>query len=141
MALKDAFVLTYDRMCRYQGEWHTERKLIFPANVMLESKDEKLLRIELLQHKNVFNLRQPVLKMTTEEEKLLRFLCGKTRHIEMSRGVIRNGITQVKEGPLKGMESQICKIDRHKRLAKLCAQEGKNIKYVSVGLEIVKKSI
>ena len=41
MALKDAFVLTYDRMCRYQGEWHTERKLIFPANVMLESKDEK----------------------------------------------------------------------------------------------------
>ena len=37
----------------------------------------------------------------------------------MSRGIIREGNAQVTDGPLKGMENRIRRIDRHKRLAKI----------------------
>ncbi len=56
------------------------------------------------------------------------------------RGVIYGGITQVTEGPLKAAERRICKIDRHKRLAKVEVPEGKIFRYLSAGLEIEEKS-
>ncbi len=140
-ALLDAFLLTYDRMRRYQGAWHLEKKLLFPASVLLESENEKELREELSQHKDITGYRTSVVKLNPEDETFLRFLCGKTRHIGMSKGVICNGVTQVKEGPLKGMETKICKIDRHKRLARLQLPKGQNLRYIPAGLEIVEKSI
>ncbi len=140
-ALLDAFVLTYDRMRRYQGAWHLEKKLIFPANVLLESENETVLIKELGLQEEMACCMPPLRKMSPEEEKFLRILCGKRNHIRMSRGVICNGVTKVTEGPLKGMEAQICKIDRHKRLAKLCTQAGQHARYIPAGLEIVEKSI
>lgn len=140
-AILDVFILTYDRMYRYQGAWHLEKKLIFPSNVLLESENENALRDELMRRQGGAGQRQEIRKIASEDEKLLRFLCGTMKHIRMSKGVIRRGITQVTEGPLKGMESQICKIDRHKRLASLRTLEGRNIKYIPAGLEIVEKTI
>lgn len=143
-ALLDAFVLTYDRMCRYHGTWHMEKKLIFPSNVLLESKNETALRAELNQHKGVegaVGQIWTILQMNPEEEKFLKFLCGTKKHIGMSRGVIRKGVTKVTEGPLKGLEAQIYKIDRHKRLARLRTPTGENMRYIPAGLEIVEKSI
>ena len=118
-----------------------EKKLIFPAYVMLESENESILRDELAQYKGISGKVQTVLDINPKEEKILRILCGKRNHIGMSRGVIRSGVTQVTEGPLKGMEARICKIDRHKRLAKLRVQEGQDSRYIPAGLEIVEKSI
>ena len=54
----------------------------------------------------------------SEEE--VRFLTqfGKEEHIvEMSRGIVENDRVIVMEGPLKGNEGLIRKIDRHKRKA------------------------
>lgn len=140
-ALLDAFVLTYDRLCRYQGAWHLEKRLIFPANVVLESENENALIDELKHHPDAAAYACPVFKIDLEEETFLRYLCGKMRHIGMSRGVICDGITQVTEGPLKGLESQICKIDRHKRLAKLWTPKRQDSRYIPAGLEIVAKTI
>ena len=138
-ALLDAFLLTYDRMRRYQGAWHLEKKLLFPASVLLESENEKELREELSQHKDITGYRTSVVKLNPEDETFLRFLCGKTRHIGMSKGVICNGVTQVKEGPLKGMETKICKIDRHKRTAEIEIPFVEDDTRVTVGLEIYEK--
>ena len=96
-----------------------EKKLLFPANVLLESENEEALKKELNQYWNASGSKGDVSKINPEEEKLLTALCGSKRNIEMSRGVICNGVMQVTEGPLKGMESRICKVDRHKRLARL----------------------
>jgi len=137
----DAFILTYDRMIRYRGTWHMERKLIFPASVFLESENEEVLRAELNLCRSAAGQVQAILRMEPEEEQFLRYLCGRKKHIEMSRGVIRKGITQVTEGPLMGVEAQICKIDRHKRLARLCTSKRQNPRYIPAGLEIVEKSI
>lgn len=140
-ALLNVFVLTYDKMSRYQGAWHMEKQLIFPANVLMESNNEEILREELNRRKEVAKQIRNILRLEPKEEKFLKFLCGTKKHIEMSKGVIRKGVTQVTEGPLMGMEAQICKIDRHKRLARLRMPDGQNIRYIPAGLEIVEKII
>lgn len=133
-AARDVFVLTYDQMRRFQGAWHVEKKLLFPANVLLESENEDILRGEMARQGN-----GGILRLEPEEENFLRFLCGKDKHIKMSRGVIVKGVTRVIEGPLRGMEAQIRKIDRHKRLASVEAPAGQRM--IPAGLEIVEKSV
>ena len=75
----------------------------------------------------------------------------------MSHGVIKDGITRITEGPLKGMEQRIGRIDRHKRLAKLLLtvnrdqRRGKkqdpqeigeqDFRYITAGLEITEKNV
>ena len=44
---------------------------------------------------------------------------GTEHYVPMSRGIIRDGVTIVTEGPLVGNEARIRKIDRHRRLAKI----------------------
>ena len=46
-ALEDAFVPTYDRMKRYQGQWHVEQGIAFPDIIFLESEDPDTLEQEL----------------------------------------------------------------------------------------------
>ncbi len=52
-ALRKSFLLTYDRMRRYKGEWHLERRLLFPAYVLLESENEERLLRELKEFKKI----------------------------------------------------------------------------------------
>ena len=136
-ALQNVFVLTYDRMRRYEGAWHLERKLLFPAHVFLESEDEEILLDELKKYSVITESEKHLIRMSREDEEFLRILCGAEHHLQMSRGVIRGGVTYVTEGPLKGMESRICKIDRHKRLARLSTLNDS----IPAGLEITEKVV
>lgn len=135
-----------------------EKQLMFPAGVFLESDDEATLMEELRRYSKkakpgaVFKALAPVKK---SEEMFLKSLCGESRHLGMSKGVIQDGITQITEGPLRGMEERICQIDRHKRLARLAVPQSISLKKnltgnmtsensvlgsVPVGLEIIEKS-
>lgn len=142
--LKDAFVFTYDKMKRYEGQWHVDSDRMFPNYIFLESDCERALFKELEEYRQIVQILEDsdMLKQVyPEEEAFLRFLCGKNHHLGMSRGYIKNGRAYVVEGPLKGMENRIKKIDRHKRIAKLempfvCVTKGN----ILAGLEIVEKS-
>ena len=79
--------------------------------------------------------------MSREEQEALRELAGNTHCISMSKGVIREGVTYVTEGPLKGKEQWIRKIDRHKRLALLDAKFFPDISPIKAGLEITEKTL
>lgn len=140
-AYRDIFVLTYDRMRRYEGAWHLERHLLFPKYVFLESENEELLVEELGKCGGIDADSTYVTRIDTEEEKFLRSLCGEGHHLEMSRGVIREGSTQVTDGPLKGMENRIRRIDRHKRLARIeiAGLADELERYITAGLEIKEK--
>ena len=48
-----------------------EKKLIFPAYVMLESENESILRDELAQYKGISGKVQTVLEINPKEEKIL----------------------------------------------------------------------
>lgn len=142
-ALEDAFVLTYDRMRRYNGAWHLERQPLFPQYLFLESRNEERLKDELKQYTQVFSVLESsgkLVRVEPEEEKLLRMLCGAGHHSQMSRGYIRDGQTVVTEGPLRGRENLIRKIDRHKRIARVGMPSAGRFREMQVGLEIVAKS-
>ena len=84
---------------------------------------------------------QSLIPVGAEETRFLQEIGGGEHHIPMSRGYIKEGQTCVTEGPLCGRESQIRKIDRHKRLARLeCPVDQYQRKGLWAGLEIVSKS-
>lgn len=115
-------MLTYDKMRRYEGIWHLERKLLFPECILLESQQEEALS-EGLKRCGYFNgisgWKAGLIRVGQDEEEFLRRLCGKERYLGMSRGIICKGVPRITEGPLKGMENRIIMIDRHKRLARV----------------------
>lgn len=136
-------MLTYDRMRRYGGTWHLERRLLFPHYLFLESGNEEELKKELRQYSRVFPVFESdgkLVRVEPEEEKLLRMLCGAGHHSQMSKGYIRDGQTVVTEGPLRGRENLIRKIDRHKRTARIGVSPAGYFREMQVGLEIVSKS-
>jgi transcriptional antiterminator NusG len=158
-AMKKGFVLTYDRMRRYEGRWHSEQKILFSAQIFLDSENGRLLSKEV---ENSSLLRgYKLFSVSKYEELFLKKLCGEGGNLEMSEGILRKGVPQIIRGPLKGMENRICKIDRHKRLAKVetsafllkpesggqrkdsCAHfmEEWGFRYITAGLEITEKIV
>lgn len=148
-ALQGVFVLTYDRMRRYGGAWHLEQKLLFPKTVFLESKNEKILSEELRKY-HMFHVQDNLCPVSQESEEFLYRLCGKERRLKMSRGIICRGAARVTEGPLRGLENRIHKIDRHKRMAQIetAIKHGEGncgvvlefgTAYIPAGLEITEK--
>ena len=160
-ALQDVFVFTWDRMRRYEGAWHLERRLLFPGYVFLESQNGEQLSREIKQSPEILQILGGgrLKAIEPEEERFLQSLCGASHHFGMSRGYIQNGQTFVTEGPLQGKESLIRNIDRHKRIArvgitlksktestegggntgKLCGAEN-DLRELQMGLEIVSKT-
>lgn len=126
------FTLTYDRMRRYQGEWHMEEKPLFPDSFFVEKEKGKTF-LEELPPQSEIQLLEP------EEGQFLQNFCGSTHHSNLSQGRIREGRTEVFSGPLHGREHLIRKIDRHKRLAQLIVPGMEHVGKLCVGLEIVEK--
>lgn len=140
-AIQNVFIFTYDQLRRYKGAWHLERKLLFPAHVFLESENENILRKELRKSNITVKQKNRLSRMDKEEEQVLKILCGREHHLQMSRGLIDKGIPHITEGPLKGMESRICKIDRHKRLARITITKRQDYGWLPAGLEITEKVV
>ena len=140
-ALRSSFLLTYDGMRRYEGKWHLERRLLFPACVLLESENEERLLKELKDFRRISESGRCTVRINPEEEEFLKSLYGKACHLKMSRGILFKGAARITEGPLKGMENRICKVDRHKRLAHIrtVIGSGGELSYIQVGLEITEK--
>ena len=59
--------------------------------------------------------------------------------VEMSSGIIENDRVQILSGPLMGMEGNIRRIDRHKRIAYLEIEMFGRTVEMKVGLEIIRK--
>ncbi len=137
-AVQNVFLFTYDRLRRYKGAWNLEQKLLFPAHVFLESENEDILLQELAKC-SVAVKANPLIQISKEEEQFLRILCGKDHHLQISKGIICKGAAHITEGPLKGMESRICKIDRHKRLARITTTTLQEYRSIPAGLEITEK--
>ena len=135
---------TYDRMKRYQGQWHVEEGIAFPDYIFLETKNAEILLSDMekcyqsgkFSHYTI----QQMVSLQPEQENFLRNVLGTEKHMGISKGYIKYGRTYVMQGPLKGKEKLICKIDRHKRLAKLKIPVGDSYQEMQAGLEIISKN-
>ncbi|MCC8050293.1 MAG: hypothetical protein LIP10_06470 [Clostridiales bacterium] len=135
----ETFQYTIERMRHYLGAWHSVTAILFPQFLFLECEQE--LAGELME-KQV-----PLIAMPEDVSQFLADLFGAQHHICMSRGVIRDGVAHVTEGPLMGYDNRIVRIDRHKRLAWLKMSENAHLDFskestsvLVAGLEITERS-
>lgn len=140
--LEKSFLPCYEEMKRYQGAWHKEQKLLFPGYVFLISPDPELLYQKL---KKVIGLTkllktgEQIISLTDSEIEFLLKFGGREQLVKMSIGFAEQDKIVVLEGPLKGMEGYIKKIDRHRREANLELPMFGRILDIKVGLEIIRK--
>ncbi len=137
------FLITFERMKRYEGGWHSQEETMFRGCVFAEAHSQERLEnaARLAAVFQSFSAGGYSLRLMDTECDFLKDISGESHRIAMSKGYIREGTTFVTEGPLCGKECKIRKIDRHKRLARIdsplnCYQR----QGLWMGLEIVEKS-
>ena len=138
------FVPKYMLLKRYQGEWHEEKRVLFPGYFIVETEEGDTIR-EVLEGP-LSRIARPVcvgedfVPVYPEEERFLEALLDQEDTVGISRGDIVNGTFDIREGPLRSESFRIRRVDRHKRLADIeCVLLGQ-CRQVRVGLEIVSKS-
>ena len=138
--LEDSFIPYYEEKKKYKGEWHTDKKVLFPGYVFLVS-DALLELFESLRKvtglTKLLGTGEEIIPLTKDEVQRLERLGKKEHVVEMSVGVIENERVRILEGPLQGMEGCIRKIDRHKRKAWVEIEMFGGMRMMEVGCEIV----
>lgn len=80
-----------------------------------------------------------IVPLFEEEVCFIRQLTGDSDTVKMSEGIIEHDKVRVLCGPLVGLESTICTIDRHKRKAWINTEMFGRQQLIEVGLEVIKK--
>ena len=140
--LERCFIPYYEEKKKYQGSWHTETKVLFPGYVFLVS--DRIIGLQEALHRvsgltKLIGAGDEIIALPDQEVALLRRLGNDEQVVEMSVGVIENERVCILEGPLKGMEGNIRKIDRHKRKAWIEVEMFGRVMEMEVGCEIVGK--
>ncbi len=125
--LYEVVCFEYQRMMRYNGSWHLERRALLPGYIFLSGN-------------TVAQLEEKDISLVCCEPPYIKKLCGKDNLVAISKGVIKDGMPMVTSGPLKGHEGLIRRIDRHKRTAEIEIPLGTGHTQVTVGLEIYEKT-
>ncbi len=128
--LKEVICFEYQRMMRYGGSWHLERRKLLPGWIFFAGT-------KAIEFEGDGKIRSPIPYKVSH----LTELCQEEHLIGMSKGIIKDGKPMVTSGPLKGRESLIRKIDRHKRTAEIEIPFVEDDTRVTVGLEIYEKQM
>ena len=84
-------------------------------------------------------LGEEYLPISGEEQAFLERLIGDDETVDESIGIIEGDEVVVSEGPLKGLESRIIRVDRHKRLAYIEFTMGSRTVEAQLCLNILEK--
>ena len=141
-AFERVFIPYSNRRMKIEGEWGNIERVLFPGYIFIVTSNlydaVKLLR-KVEGMTKILGDGENMIPISKEEEEMLRRLGGEEQIVEMSEGIIENSVLKVTEGPLKGMEPLIKKIDRHKRRAWIEVEMFGAPKVIEVGLEIFRK--
>ena len=140
---KEVFSPKFQRKMKLGGEWCVVEAPLVPGYLFISTDDVLKLRDALFHVPALTKL----LKMGSEIVPLgpdeiawiERLTIPGQRTVEFSEGYIVGDQVIITSGPLRGYESMIVKIDRHKRFAYLKFNIMGRVKQVKVGLEIVSK--
>lgn len=120
-AVDNAFSVTRELPRRVNGAWTVVEQPLFPGYVFVAARDVDALDDCFASHDGEQPVRSGIAfkRLSHKESDLLLSLMGEGSCVRMSRGDIVDGCLRVSEGPLRGHEDLIAKVDRHKRLAYL----------------------
>ncbi len=142
--LRKCFVYYYENMQKYSGEWHKQKKLLFPGYVFAITEQVDSLYQELKKVKTLTRIlgdKECFIPLSEGEVAFLRSFGGEEELVGMSVGFIESDQVTITAGPLAGKEGCIRKIDRHKRTAKIQVEMFGQVINATVGLEIVHKTV
>lgn len=140
----DCFIPRYERIRRYQSQWHQEYPVMFPGYMFIitdkvDALHEELKRIPKLA--KVLGDGTEFIPLKKEEAESLEAICGRQHMAGMSKGYIKGDQVVVTEGPMKEMAGQIRFIDRHRRIAIVQIDMFGRKVDIRLGLEIMKKIV
>ncbi|MGO5205027.1 antiterminator LoaP [Parolsenella catena] len=140
----ECFAPKREKAIKLKGVWERKSEFLFPGYVIVDTSRPQELSELLRKSQMVLRLLGApgkVCEPLSEDEAhwLSTMTNAKTHELEMSEGLIEGGKVIVTDGPLKGHEALISKIDRHKRLAWLDIHMFGRTKSIRAGLEIVSK--
>lgn len=142
--LEETFIPWRECRRKRDGVWRNEKTALFPGYVFVITERPDALYDQLKKVEGMTKLlraERTVLQLTSEEESLLKALGGDNHTVAMSYGFIEGQTVTITDGPLKGMEGQIAKIDRHKRQCLVEVQMFGQKTRMTAGLEIVEKRL
>lgn len=136
------FIPKYQQERRYEGQWHKEEKILFPGYLFIDTEAPAELGNALKKTGRFTRLLgdssclQP---LSQAETAFLQKFGGEDQVVEMSYGILENATVTITDGPMKGMEGCIRKINRHKRWAEIEVHMFGQLVKARVGLGIVEK--
>jgi transcriptional antiterminator NusG len=124
-----------------------EIRLLFPGYVFIDSSlpnQEFMKEINYLINKcsdiiSLLKYSDTVIAMKECEKNMLLCLCNNDHCIGASYGIIEGDKIHIFDGPLKGLESVVRKVNRHKREALIEIEIMGDVRLVTVALEVVEK--
>lgn len=139
----EAFVPRYEKKVRRAGTWRTELAAWVPGYLFVETPDAYELRRALGAVPGITRVLAMGAELVPlgerEVEWLGRLTKPKERTVKLSVAYQVGDRIVVTEGPLAGFESEIVKVDRHKRVAYINFGIPGREKLATVGLEVVAK--
>lgn len=139
---EDFFVPLYERRRHRQGKWIKETRPLFPGYIFFKTEDAADLQIRLMKinaFKRILKTGDSYTPISPDEERFIRSLIGDDYVAVQSVGVIEGDNIIVMQGPLRGLEGSIVKVDRHKRIAIIKTDFMGGAREIKVGLEVVDK--
>lgn len=145
-----AFVPQVELIYKNSKLIHKELKPMFPGYVFIDSvldeksiidEAHKFVRFSESIFKLLGNDNIDYMKLSEEEKNFLLDFYDDGYIVEESKGFTNGDKIFITSGPLKGRESIIKKIDRHKRRAEIELMCLGEIRRISISLEIVSKTL
>ena len=141
---------TYDRIVipekriqkKFKGEWQEVQSVLFPGYLFVVAEDITEFAAALVavpEFTKMLKADNEIVPIYPEEEAVLTRLVDQDEIVKMSEGIIENDKVLIFDGPLKGMEGTIQRINRHKRVAVIRMELFERVMLVEVGLEVVEK--
>lgn len=130
---------------KVKGRWEMVEELLTPGYVFLKTSLSDIGDLakkikEAPGISRVLSRDGKFIPLSAEEVDWLWRLTGGSQVVEPSIGVIEGDRVVITRGPLEGFETQIRRIDRHKRLAYVDVRLMGRTKTIKVGVEIVRKN-
>ena len=136
-----------ERLFKRAGKIKKEITPLFPGYVFVESElsgRDFLIRTRDLMRVScavvgLLRYSDTEVAMRESERQILLCLCDGGNCIKSSSGIIEKDRILITEGPLKGLESIVHKVDRHKRRAYIEIEFMGENRMISVPLQIMQK--
>lgn len=136
--LKRSFIPYIESRFHFHGEWVTLKRRMFLGYVFLDTDHiEEVLKYlyRMSDTTNVLSAGDEVVPLTEEEVDFLLQLGGEEQIVRISKLMLDDSGVTVLNGPLKGKEGLIKKINKHKRRIILETDLSDGLQQIEVGFE------